>query len=303
MIVSAAAACSAFAQPSVTIDLAGVSIASSPTNPPDVVRNSGTGTVSAAPGYLYTFNPTIRGTGFLGALLIPTATPLGDVLNSFVPGQYRVVTGAMRNPPGTRPCRVFSNLVGGTFSGLTINLTLELDVLASGVGQASVRNITKPSSLGLNITAGGGTISMWTPPPPVYSEWHFDGDLLSVKESGVAPTSGPSKMRYLDDARFGPILGGPGQETMYPNPPTPSGVTAMQSSFGLASSFGIALPGGEDDVVYKTSPPRNLADTGNRAKSRGVGLILWPNTRDFWPDDKIAQWTICLLYTSPSPRD
>jgi hypothetical protein len=281
----------ASAQPSVTIDLAGVSIPSTSTAPADVVRTSGASTVDAATGYRYTFNPTVRGTGLLGIIAIPNPLPLGDVLNTFVPGQYRVVNGAMRNPPGTRPCQVFFNSVGGTFSGLAINLTLDLDVLSTGVGQAAVRNITKPSGLGLSITTGGATITAWTPPAPVRSEWHFEGSLQSVKEAGLAPTSGPSKLRYLDDPAFGPILGGPGQETAFPNPATPTGITQQQSQFGLASSFGIALPGGEDDTVYKTSPTRNLADPTNRAKSRGLGLALWPNTRDFWPDDKLGQWT------------
>jgi hypothetical protein len=282
----------AVAQPSVSIDLAGVSVPSLSTNPADVVRTSGTATVSAAPGYLYSFNPVVRGTGLLGGIVIPNPTPLGDVLNSFVPGQYRVVTGAMRNPPGTRPCRVFQNAVGGTFSGLAINLTLALEVLDTGVGQAGVRNISKPSGLGLSIVSGAGVITAWTPPPPVHTEWHFEGDLQSVRETFEAPESGPSRLRYLDDPAFGPIRGGPGQETQLPSPPTPTGVTQAQSMFGFASSFGIPLPGDEDDIVYRTSPTRNLADPTNRAKSRGLGLALWPNTRDAWPDDKLSQWTL-----------
>jgi hypothetical protein len=282
----------AAAQPSVSIDLAGVSVPSLSTNPADVVRTSGTATVSAAPGYLYSFNPVVRGTGLLGGIVIPNPTPLGDVLNSFVPGQYRVVTGAMRNPPGTRPCRVFQNAVGGTFSGLAINLTLALEVLDTGVGQAGVRNISKPSGLGLSIVSGAGVITAWTPPPPVHTEWHFEGDLQSVRETFEAPESGPSRLRYLDDPAFGPIRGGPGQETQLPSPPTPTGVTQAQSMFGFASSFGIPLPGDEDDIVYRTSPTRNLADPTNRAKSRGLGLALWPNTRDAWPDDKLSQWTL-----------
>lgn len=290
----------AFAQPSVAVDLSGVSISSLSTNPADVVRNSGSATVDAAPGYLYTFNPTIRGTGLFGGLLIPTATPLGDVLNSFVPGQYRVVTGAMRNPGGQRPCQVFFNAVGGTFSGLTLSLSLDLSVLSNGVGQAAVRDITKPIGVGLQITTGGATITAWTPPPAIRSEWHFDGDLLSVKESGLAADAGPSKIRYLDDSRFGAILGGPGEETDLPNPPTPTGITAQQSAFGTASSFGLPLPGGVDDVVYRTSPPLNLSDPENRAKSRGIGLIMWPNTRDTWPDDKIGQWTMVWDLYIPS---
>lgn len=282
----------AHAQPSVSIDLDGVSISSSSTAPADVSRNSGANTVNAAPGYLYEFNPTIRGTGLLGIITIPSATPLGDVLNTFVPGQYRVVKGAMRNPPGTRPCQVFFNSVGGTFSGLTINLTLDLDVLSSGVGQAAIRNITKPSGLGLSVVSGGGVITTWNPPAPVLTEWHFDTGLESVRESGLFPTSGPSKLAYLDDARFGPILGGPGSETQQPSPPTPHGVTQAQSQIATLSSFGLELVNGVDASVMRVSPPRNAQAPNDRTKSRGLGLALWPNTRDFWPDDKLSQWTI-----------
>ncbi len=291
LAASLAAASLAAAQPSVTIDLTGVSIASSGTSHPDVVRTSGTATISPATGYLYTFNPTVRGTGLLGALVIPTARPLGDVLNGFVPGQFKVVTGAMRNPGGALPVHVFQSSVGGTFSGLTINLTLDLDILPTGIGRAAVRNITKPTGLGLSVTTGAGTISTFVPPPQVFTEWHFDGDLRSVKQTGEHPSSGPSRLRFLDDPAFGPILGGPGEETDYPSPPTPQGVTAAQSAFAAASTFGIPGPGGVDRVVYRTSPTRNLADPGNRAKSRGLGLALWPNTRDTWPDDKIGHWT------------
>lgn len=293
-VAAAGAFCTglAFGQPTVSVDLAGVSISSFSSQPADVVRNSGTATVGAAPGYLYTFNPTVRGTGLLGALAIPNALPLGDVLNMFVPGQYRVVRGAMRNPPGTRPCQVFFNSVGGTFAGLTISLTLDLDVLAAGTGQAAVRNITKPVGLGLSVVSGGATISTWIPPPPVTSEWHFAGDLRSVRETGAAPGSGPSRLRYLDDPQFGAILGGPGQEDELPDPPTPTGVTQVQSEFGTLASFGLPQPDGVDAPVYRTSPARNLAAPGDRGKSRGIGLALWPNTRDFWPDDKIAQWTL-----------
>jgi hypothetical protein len=282
----------AAAQPSVSIDMTGLSIASTPSTPADAVRNSGVATVSAAPGYRYVFNPTVRGTGLLGIITIPSPTPLGDVLNTFVPGQYRVVTGAMRNPGGMRPAQVFFNAVGGTFSGLTISLTLDLDVLANGQGQAAIRNITKPSGLGISVTAGAATISAWTPPPPVISEWHFDGGLSSVRESGLYPDSGHSQLAYLDDARFGAILGGPGQENQLPSPPTPHGITASQYAFGTADSFSLPNLGDGASTVMRVSPPRNLADPANRAKSRGIGLALWPNNRDTWPDDKLSNWTI-----------
>ncbi|MBX3359459.1 MAG: hypothetical protein KF745_13650 [Phycisphaeraceae bacterium] len=290
----AAAAGLAAAQPSVSVNLAGISVPSTGTSPPDVVRTSGAATISAAPGYKYTFNPTIQGTGLLGAVFIPSPKPLGDVLNDFNPGMYRVVYGAMRNPPGTVPTQVYFEPVGGTFSGLTLSLTLALDILADRTGRAGIRNITKPVFVGLNVTAGAATMEAWTPPAPVTTEWHFDGNLSSVKETGEFPASGPSKIRYLDDPAFGPILGGPGQETQYPNPATPTGVTQAQSSFGTTATFGLPAINGRTATVYKTSPTRNLADPGNRAKSRGLGLAMWPNTRDFWPDDKLASWTLIM---------
>jgi hypothetical protein len=280
------------AQPSVSVDMAGIAISSTSTRPADVVRTSGANTVDASPGYLYEFNPTIRGTGLLGIITIPSPTPLGDVLNTFVPGQYRVVKGAMRNPPGTRPAQVFFNSVGGTFSGLTINLTLDLDVLANGTGQAAIRNITKPSGLGLSVTSGAAIITAFVPPAPVVTEWHLSSGLLSVKQNGLYPSSGPSQLAFLDDVRFGAILGGPGQETQLPSPPTPHNVTQSQSAFGTLSDFGLPAVAGVDASIMRVSPPRNISDPGNRAKSRGLGLALWPNTRDFWPDDKLSNWTI-----------
>ncbi len=207
-------------------------------------------------------------------------------------GRISLCLGAVRNPPGTVPANAFTQLVGGTFSGLTLNLTLVLDIQADHTARAAIRNITKPSGAGLNLISGGATLQTFTPPLPVHSEWHFDGNLQSVKESGLAPGSGPSKIRYLDDHVFGPILGGPGATTTPANPPTPQDVTQAQSGFGLATSFGLPLVGGVDDTVYKTSPCRNLADPTNPAKSRGLGLALWPNTHDFWPDAKIGHWTM-----------
>lgn len=279
------------AQPSVSIDFAGASIPSSSTNPADVVRTS-TGTISDAPGYQFAFNPIVRGTGFLGAILIPNPIPLGDVLNIFIPGQQRILYGAMRNPPATSPVQLDREVVSGTFSGFDINLTFLQTIRADHKGEAGIRNIQKPFGLGIAVDSGGATFTTWTPPAPRQSEWHFDGDLMSVKESGLAPAAGPGQIRYLDDSRFGPILGGPGELTSYPSPPTPQNVTQAQSSFGTTTSFGIPGPGGEEDTVYKTSPPRNLSDPTNPAKSRGIGLALWPNTRDYWPEDRNGQWTM-----------
>jgi hypothetical protein len=290
-LVVATFAGTALAQTSATVDLAGISISQFSSNPADVVRTSSPNLINNSVGYLYTFNPTVQGTGLLGSPIIPNPTQLGDVLNTFSPGQYRSVFGAVRNPAGVAPTGVFQQTVSGTFSGLTISLKLVLDVQADRTARAAIRNITKPVLVGLNVTSGNATVTTFTPPPPIHSEWHFESSLASVKESGLAPSSGPSKLRYLDDPAFGTILGGPGSETV-PQPTTPTGVTQAQSAFGTCSSFGLPAIAGIDDVVYRTSPPRNLADPTNLAKSRGLGLALWPNTHDFWPDGKIGHWTM-----------
>ncbi|MGD9690740.1 MAG: hypothetical protein AB7K52_14680 [Phycisphaerales bacterium] len=285
----------AAADPVVNIGMGGASIPLFTTTPPDVVRTSAPAILDAAGGYRYTFNPSVQGTGLM-ALIIPSATPLGDVIVNVgeAPGMYRITYGAMRNPSGTRPARVYAETVAATVSGSDIRLTLALDVRADGVAEAAIRNIVKPSLVGLNITSGGATLEAWTPPAAVASEWHFGGDLRSVKETGLAPGSGPSRLRYLDDPAFGAVLGGTMTLPSYPNPPLPTGVTAAQSAFGTTSSFGISAINGSDAEVYRVSPPRNLSDPGNPDLRRGIGLALWPNTRDFWPDDKLASWTMIM---------
>ncbi|MFZ2875363.1 MAG: hypothetical protein WAZ94_12895 [Phycisphaerales bacterium] len=284
-------AVAAAGQPTVTVDCSGLSISSLSTSPPDVSRTSA-GTIDAASGYTFAFNPVVRGTGFLGVIVIPADTPLGDVLNGFVPGQQRILRGAVRNPGGAVPVQLDSETVNGTFSGISLSLTFVQDILSTRNGRAAIRDIQKPFGLGINVVSGGGVYNTFSPPPATLSEFHFDGDLTSVKQSGLAPASGPGRMRYLDDPAFGPILGGPGEETQYPTTPTPQGVTQAQSAFGTTAGFGLPPVGSEEDVVYRVSPPRNLADPGNRAKSRGIGVGLWTNTRDYWPEDRNGQWTM-----------
>lgn len=249
----------AFAQPSVTVDCAGASISSLSTNPADVVRTS-TGTIDAAPGYQFVFNPIVRGTGFLGIVIIPADTPLGDVLNGFVPGSQRTLRGAVRNPGSGVPVTLDSETVAGTFSGISLSLTFEQSILADRRGRSAIRNIQKPFGLGISVVSGGGVFTTFSPPAATVSEFHFGGDLQSVRQTGLAPASGFGQLRYMDDPAFGPILGGPAEINTYPSPSTPQNVTQAQSAFGTASSFGLPLPGGEDDLVYRVSPPRNAGD-------------------------------------------
>lgn len=285
-------AAGAMGQTSVTVDCAGASIPSSGTSAPNVVRTS-TGTINAASGYQFGFNPIVQPTGFLGVIAFGSSQrPLSELLNSLFIGGQRVLFGAMRNPTNALPTLLDTEPVGGTFSGLTLSLTFRQELLADGRGRASITDIVKPSFVGIDVISGGATYTVWTPPAPVVSEWHLLGNLQSVRETGLAPTSGPAKIRYLDDASFGPILGGVGAESEYPSPPTPQNVTAAQSAFGTTASFGLPGVGGVDRTVYRTSPPRNAGMPTDSAKSRGIGLTLWPNTRDFWPDDRNGQWTM-----------
>jgi hypothetical protein len=281
----------------ITVDCSGASISSSGTTVPDIVRTStatAAGMIQAAPGYTWGFNPNVTGTGLAGGSVVGTNQPLFSVLNGLFTGGGRTLFGAMRNPSGTLPTRLDYEVVDTIVSGFPISLTFDEQLLADGRGQSAIRNIVRPQILlGLNVVSGGLVVSTFTPPPPLKTEWHFDGNLQSVRESGLAPSSGPSKIRYLDDPAFGPLLGGVGAETTYPSPATPTGVTQAQSSFGTTTSFGIPAIGASGvDTVYRTSPPRNAGAPADTAKSRGLGLALWPNTRDTWPDERLGQWTI-----------
>ncbi|MCC6320444.1 MAG: hypothetical protein IT438_03285 [Phycisphaerales bacterium] len=287
-------ACSTLAQlPTIVVNpTPGTNVPSSGSTPDIVV--TGTQVIQAAPGYSFRCNPMVHGTGFLGLLAIGgSSQPLESVINSFFTGGQRTLYGWMRNPSGTVPTLLDTEPVGGTFSGIPLSLTFHQELLADGRGRLSITDIMRPSSLGIVIDSGGATFSTWTPPAAVKSEWQFEGDLLSVKQSGVAwgASSGPARMRYLDDSAFGPLLGGVGAETTS-TPSTPQNVTLAQSSFGTTANFGIPPVGGTVDTVYRTSPPRNATDPANTAKSRGLGLAMWPNTRDFWPDDRNGQWTM-----------
>jgi hypothetical protein len=281
---------SAQAQATIFVDCAGVNISSLSTNPADVVR-TGTTTIDANGGYTFNFNPIVSGTGILGGL-IGTNVRLGDVLNSFVAGQHRILYGAVRNPGAGIPVNLDIEVVGGSFSGINVALTLDYKIRADRKAEVAIRNIQKPFGLGLRVESGGLNVQTWTPPAARFSEWHFDGSLASVQQSGLAPSSGPARIRYLDDAAFGPILGGIGNENNYPSPPTPTGITQAQSTFNTTAAFGLPPIGGSEDTVYRTSPPRNLADPTNSDKARGIGLALWPNSRDYWPEDRNGQWTM-----------
>ena len=282
--IAAIAVASASAQTSVTVDCTGASI--SAIFPPADIERTSTGVIQPAAGYTFAFNPIVSGA------VIGTPRPLGEVLNGFLTGGQRVLFGAVRNPAGTLPTKLDTEVVGGSFGGFDISLTLEHQLLADGRARAAIRDIQRPFGVGLTVNSGGLVVNTWSPPPAVKSEWHFDGDLQSVKQSALAPGSGPARLRYLDDAAFAPFLGGEGALEVYPTAPTPSGVTQMQSAFGTTTAFGIPAIGGLEDTVYRTSPPRNASDGTNSDKRRTIGLTLWPNTRDNWPEDRNGQWTM-----------
>lgn len=289
-LLSACGACAA-QQNSVLVDFTGASIPSLSTNPADVVRTS-TAMIFSRPGYRFAFNPVVEGTGLIGAALFPDPMPLGDVINYFSAGQQRFLFGAVRNPQGTIPTFLDRESLSGVYSGQDINFTFEQEVLGDGRCRAAIRNIRKPLFLGLNVISGGALIETWEPPAPVRSEFQFEGDLQSVRQEGAAPTSGPAMMRYLDDAAFGPILGGEGQTDSYPANPTPHDVTEAQSAFGTTESFGLPPVGGVVDTVYRTSPTQNLSFPTSSQHRRGIGLALWPANRDNWPEERNGQWTM-----------
>ena len=250
--------------------------------------------LGAAGGYSYDINAFARGTSGLLATLFPNPTPLADILEYFAPGQSRLLRAYVRNDAGTLPCTIYAQTFSGTLGGLgqvTFRLTTRID--AAGIGYVEFSNVSFPFGgliVGQGvITSGTTTLAQWTPTPPVQTEWHFSGNLDAV------PGSGPAKMRYLDDPAFGPPLRGGA-----PDPTLPTGVTQAQSSFGTTAAFGVPPINGQVATVYRTSPTRNLSDPTNPDKCRPIGLVIWPNTRDFFPDDKIGQWTIIYDILIPS---
>lgn len=280
--------------PTVFVDCAGASVPVTGTVS-DIERTSvAPNTILLAPGYQWAFNPIVSGTGVFGPSTLGTNRPLAAVLNQYFPGGQRVLYGAMRNGSGGHPIRLDYEPVATVVSGFNIALTMDHEILADGRCRAAIRKIERPAFvLGLDVNSGGLIVNIWTPPAPIVSEWHFDGNLMSVKEAMLpgAGASGSSKLRYLDDPAFGPLLGGTGSDTTYPSPATATGVTQTQSAFGMTTALSLPALGGAADTVYRTSPPRSNAAPTNANARRGIGLTLWPNTRDVWPDERLGQFT------------
>jgi hypothetical protein len=268
---------------------------------PNQSRNSGanpfpTGPaqfLSAAPGFSYSIDGTVTSTGLIGTI-VPSGSTLQQMLDILQPGAGRLTRGWVRNPEGTLPTNVYVQRFEGAFVGLTVGVTLQVRVDNAGLAYFEITNISIPlGSLAGSIRIASGTtsVSRWTPPPAQVTEWHMNGNFT--------PVDGHSgRIRFLDDPAFGTVLGGVGNEGN-PNPSTPRGVTQSQSEFGTTTAFGIPGPGGSEDVVYKTSPARNLADS-NPDLRRGLGLIVYPSTKPTFPGDTIGQWTMIWDLYIPS---
>ncbi len=256
-----------------TIDLAGVELRDNT----DELRTSAPDVLPSANGYSY----SIEGTGdamgcCLIAALFPDPLPLSGVFEQLDPGAARLLNGFVRNQSGTVPATIYRQSFNDSLIGLSLAATFEVGVNAGGEGFLALTGVDLPILSGyMEITEGSATVATWDPPAPVFTEWHFDGSLSEVADSG------PSRLQYLDAAAFGaPLEGGV------------AGVTEAQSAFGTSTTFGIPGIGGADTTVYQTSPPRNSATPSDPATSRGIGLALYPRTADFWPEDKIGQWTM-----------
>lgn len=242
-----------------------------------------------ADGYAYLLEGVVSSSGLM-SVAIPSGSTLAEAMDSIVPGGSRVLNGYSRNFSGGLPNpsnQVFLQRFIGEFSGIELGLALKVSVTSGGVGVFEIRDIDIPLGLlagSLEITSGSATIETWQPSPPQLTEWHFDGNF------GSATGSASAEIRFLDDPAFGTVLGGiDNPET--PDPTTPTGVTATQSSFTTTDALGIAGPGGENDAVFVTSPARNLS-TGAAKDRRGIGLGLAPNLRPSYPGEFFGQWTM-----------
>lgn len=242
-----------------------------------------------ANGYRYDITGVVSTSGLMG-IAIPSGSTLDQAMEAIAPGGSRVLHGYSRNFSGGLPNpvnQVFLQRYAGEFSGIEMGLTMSVTVSNAGVGQFRVYDIDIPLGVlagSMTITTGSAAITTWEPSAPQETEWHFDGSFEPAAGSASA------MMRYIDDAAFAPILGGIDNPDT-PDPTTPTGVTQAQSSFGSTTSLGIAGPGGEEDMVYVTSPARNLA-TGLAKDRRGIGLSVAPTIRPEFPGEFFGQWTM-----------
>jgi len=177
----------------------------------------------------------------------------------------------------------------------------------AGTVELSITNINvpiPPSFIGTaTIETATFTLSAIDLPLQI-SEFTFDGgDFSRDPES-----TGAAEIRHLDDAPFAPFLADE-EAAAVPDPAIPAGVTDAQDDFMTTASLGIDGPGGEEDTVYVTSPPRNLnlpsplparpaeapaLEVGESREgdfSRTIGLSLWPNTRPEFPSPLIPDFT------------
>ena len=272
---------------------------------PDQVRDSANNPIPAGPaqtilpaaGYKYDADGTLSTSGLFSSL-VPSGSSIGDLLDTVQDGQSRLLNGYVRNASGGLPNPenpVWIDTFEGDVGGFDLSVTIDVHITNGGVGVFEIRDISIP--LGpvagtAEITSGFANLETWVPSPRQETEWHFDGDLSST------PGSADAEMRYLDDPTFGTILGGLGN-LQNPDPSIPTGVTEQQSSFASTTSLGIVGPGGEEDIVYCTSPARNVT-TGDPDHSRGLGLIMAPNLRPSYPGEWFGQWTMIWDLYIPS---
>ena len=292
-----AAAGSATAQSdTVGVDLDGV-VVDFP-SPPDITRDSlnnpapgSDNFINESDGYAFSINGLLQLRDPIFGTALGDPVLLTDLLDQLQPGNSRLLSGWIRNQQGgLAPSGITvwqEQFVGGAF-GAELDIRLEITIDEIGVVTFAVRDIN--SSLGfltptLDFESGTASLSTWAASDRQLTEWHFDGNF------DAADGSDNSAIRFLDDPAFGTILGGIGNEDT-PNPGTPTGVTAAQSSFTDTMSAGLPAPGGIESGVFLTSPARNLSNPSSDALRRGIGLAVYPAAKPAYPGGFIGQWTM-----------
>ncbi len=303
----------ALAQPDndVAVDLTGAKIECQFLGPcfPDQIRDSVSAPFPAGPaqhivpatGYQWTLAGTVD-TTFPLSSFIPSGSTLEELLDILQPGNSFLTRGYVRYPAGAlvNPVnQIWSEPFSGSFGNesfeLDLSITIELTLDSAGALTVALKDIDIPTGFltgSATFTDGFAMLDTWTPSPRQQTEWRFTGNLDS------APGSDAARLAYLDTPAFGTVLGGVGDEDN-PNPTTPTGVTASQSSFMTTTALGIPGPGGSEDTVYCTSPARNLS-TGNPDHRRGIGLGMFAATRPAYPGKFFGQWTMIFDLYIPS---
>ncbi len=260
------------AQPSVSIDLTGVTLVEGAT------FQASAGPIDAAAGYRAELTVDVLGIGTRLGAAIPTSTSLETIVVSSGGIPNDVLIAHVDDPDGVHPSPSFERtitLVGGRLAPFLVEISYTARVAADSMVELTIDTMNiEPRTDMLQIT--GGCFTMETVDPPVpdkATEWQLDGDFSSYGDDAV--------IRFRDDAAF--------------NPPFEFDLTDDLSAVAPPVEFGLPPITGTDPMIMRVGGADQTA-----LPAGGMGLVVWPNSSADHPDGFIDQWTIIMDILIPA---